>query len=148
MIVGITSDHRGFEIKNEIIKKIKDKNIEIKDNGCFTPGSCDYSLYGISLAEEVAKNNLTYGIAICGTGIGMSIACNKVKGIRCARVVNKEEARLARSHNNANMLALSAEMNLKDLLDIIETFITTEFSNEERHIRRIEKITNYENQMN
>lgn len=148
MIVGITSDHRGFEIKNEIIKKFKDKNIEIKDNGCFTPGSCDYSLYGISLAEEVAKKNITYGIAICGTGIGMSIACNKVKGIRCARVVNKEEARLARSHNNANMLALSAEMNLKDLLDIIETFITTEFSNEERHIRRIEKITNYENQMN
>ena len=120
MIVGITSDHRGFEIKNEIIKKFKDKNIEIKDNGCFTPGSCDYSLYGISLAEEVAKKNITYGIAICGTGIGMSIACNKVKGIRCARVVNKEEARLARSHNNANMLALSAEMNLKDLLDIIE----------------------------
>ena len=77
----------------------------------------------------------------------MSIACNKVKGIRCARVVNKEEARLARSHNDANMLALSAANNLSDLVEIIETFITTEFSNEERHIKRIEKITNYENQL-
>ena len=132
MIIGITSDHRGFEIKKEIIKDLKNKNIDIKDNGCFTPGSCDYSLYGISLAEEVANNNLDYGI---------------VKGIRCARVVNKEEARLARSHNDANMLALSAANNLSDLVEIIETFITTEFSNEERHIKRIEKITNYENQL-
>lgn len=147
MVIGITSDHRGFEIKSEIIKALKDKNIEIKDNGCFTSGACDYSLYGISLAEEVAKKNLDYGIAICGTGIGMSIACNKVKGIRCARVVNKEEARLARNHNDANMLALSATNNLEDLIEIIETFITSEFSNEERHIKRIEKITNYENQL-
>lgn len=148
MIIGITSDHRGFEIKKELIKELKNKNIEIKDNGCFTPVSCDYSLYGISLAEEVAKKNITYGIAICGTGIGMSIACNKVKGIRCARVVNKEEARLARNHNDANMLALSAATNFNDLIEIIETFINTDFSNEERHIRRIEKITNYENQLN
>lgn len=148
MIIGITSDHRGFEIKKEIIEYLKKNNIEVKDNGCFTLGACDYSLYGISLAEAVANKDVTYGIAICGTGIGMSIACNKVKGIRCARVVNKEEARLAKKHNNANMLALSAEYDLNTFLDIINTFINTEFSNEERHIRRIEKITNYENQMN
>lgn len=148
MIIGITSDHRGFEIKKEIIEYLKKNNIEVKDNGCFTLGACDYSLYGISLAEAVANKDVTYGIAICGTGIGMSIACNKVKGIRCARVVNKEEARLAKKHNNANMLALSAEYDLNTFLDIINNFINTEFSNEERHIRRIEKITNYENQMN
>ena len=140
MIIGITSDHRGFEIKKELIKELKNKNIEIKDNGCFTPGSCDYSLYGISLAEEVAKKNITYGIAICGTGIGMSIACNKVKGIRAGLCSESFSAKMTRKHNNANVLCLGARVTGIELAkDIVKTFIEEDFEGG-RHQKRIDML--------
>lgn len=145
MLIGITSDHRGFELKKELIKYLEDKEYKVKDLGCFTSSSCDYSTYGIELGEEVAQGKLTLGIAICGTGIGMSIACNKVKGILCAKVDNEEEARLAKVHNDANIIAMSSLVGFEKAKEIVDIFLTTDFSNEERHLRRINRIREYEN---
>ena len=100
--------------------------------------------YDLGSGEAVAKGNTDLGIAICGSGIGISIACNKVKGIRCAKVSNKQEAKYTRNDNDANIIALSAEVPEEEALEIITTFINTPFSNEERHIRRINKIKEYE----
>ena len=105
--------------------------------------SVDYPQYAYKIGESVRDNKIDLGILICGTGIGMSIACNKVKKVRCAKVTTKEEAFLARSHNNANVIALSE--NITNYKEIIDTFLTTDFSNEEKHIRRVEMIDNYDN---
>jgi len=117
---------------------------EMIDYGTTSEESVDYPDFGISLGEAVAKGNTDLGIAICGSGIGISIACNKVKGIRCAKVSNKQEAKYTRNDNDANIIALSAEVPEEEALEIITTFINTPFSNEERHIRRINKIKEYE----
>ena len=104
--------------------------------------SVDYPDYAFKIGESIANKGIKLGILICKTGIGMSIACNKVRGVRCAKVDNVEEAKLTRLHNNSNVIAISA-LN-KNALEIVKTFLDTEFSNEERHIRRINKITEYE----
>ena len=106
----------------------------------------DYPDYAFLLGKEVANQNVDYGVAICGSGIGMSIACNKVKGIRCAKVSNVEEARMTRNDNDANIVTFGEKLELEEALEIIKNFITTPFSREERYRRRINKIKEYEEQ--
>ena len=144
MKIGISSDHRGYETKQELTNILKEKGYNIIDYGTNNTESVDYPTYAFKLCEEVKKQNLDFGIAICSTGIGMSIACNKVKGIRCAKVDNTKEAILTREHNNANVIALSARKSTLELKDIIDKFLTTKFSNEERHLRRINKLEDYD----
>ena len=144
MNIGIASDHRGFEIKQKLTNYLTKKGYNVINYGTDSKESVDYPDYAFKLCESLTQNEIIYGIALCGSGIGISIACNKVKGIRCAKVSNEKEAKLCRLHNNANVIALSAEMSLLEIKDIIDAFLTTNFSEEERHIKRIEKIGKYE----
>lgn len=139
-MIGIASDHAGFELKEKLKQELKD--YQIIDYGTMVDTSVDYPDYAFKIGESIANKGIKLGILICKTGIGMSIACNKVRGVRCAKVDNVEEAKLTRLHNNSNVIAISA-LN-KNALEIVKTFLDTEFSNEERHIRRINKITEYE----
>ncbi|MBP3800393.1 MAG: RpiB/LacA/LacB family sugar-phosphate isomerase [Bacilli bacterium] len=142
MKIGIASDHRGYELK-EYLKTNLD-GYEVVDYGTNSNESVDYPDYGILLAEKVKNKEVKFGIAICGSGIGISIACNKVKGIRCAKVSTINEAIYTRNDNDANIVALSSEIEKKLALEITEKFLNTPFSNDERHLRRIEKIKKYE----
>ena len=145
MKIGITSDHRGFELKTKLIDYLKKKNFEVIDFGSNSTEMVDYTIYAFNLGERVAKKEVDFGIVICGTGIGISIACNKVKGIRCAKVDNAKEAELTRKDNDANVLALNGSMPLYRAKDIVDKFFSTDFSNVERYIKRIGHITEYEN---
>jgi len=143
MNIAIASDHRGYELKGKIINYLKEKGYNITDYGTDSSDSVDYPIYAFKLGESIRNNINDFGILICGTGIGMSIACNKVKNVRCAKVNNVEEAILTRQHNNANVIALSE--NAQNVFEIVDKFINTSFSNEEKHIRRVEMISNYDN---
>lgn len=142
MKVGIVSDHRGYELKKELVKELT--NYELIDYGTYSTESVDYPDYAFLLGDKVVKKEVDYGIAICGSGIGISIACNKVNGIRCAKVNTVLDAKMTRLDNDANIIALSAKTNKNDAIELINTFLETNFSNEERHINRINKIKNYE----
>lgn len=142
MKIGIVSDHRGYDLKNKIIKNIN--NIEFVDLGTYSKDSIDYPDYAFKLCEKISNKELDLGIAICGSGIGMSIACNKVKGIRCARVTTIKDVKVTRNDNNANVIAFSSEINFNKVKRMIEEFINTPFSKEERHNKRINKISEYE----
>jgi len=140
-VIAIGSDHGGFELKQEIIKHLTKKEIGFEDFGCFSEASCDYTDYGKAVAEAVASGKYEKGILICGTGIGISITANKIKGIRCALCSDCFSAEATREHNDANILALGGRVVGVGLaLKIVDTFLNTPFSNEERHIRRISKI--------
>ena len=141
MKIAITNDHRGYDLKKYIIKNMK--NIEFVDLGANSKDFSDYSTKGIELGKYVVKNKC-FGIAICGSGIGMSIACNKVKGVRCAKVDFIKEAIVTRRDNDANIVAISGEMNFDRAIRIIEEFINTDFSNIDRYIKRINQINEYE----
>ena len=145
MKIGIANDHRGYNLKEQIIDDLREK-YEIIDLGTDSNISVDYPDYAFKLGEKIRDKELDFGIAICGSGIGISIACNKVKGVRCAKVSTKEEAIYTRNDNDANIVALSEKTTKEEALDIINTFINTPFSNEAKHIRRIYKITKYEEQ--
>ncbi len=145
MKIGIASDHRGIELKKEIIEYLKQKNVEFTDYGTNSTESVDYPDYAKIVGNKINDKEIDFGILICGTGVGMCIAANKVKGIRCANVHNVEEAFLSRSHNNANIIALTSSLTKELASRVIERFLNTPFSNEARHIRRIEKITEIEN---
>ena len=142
MKLGIASDHRGYHLKEKIKEAIED--IEIVDFGTNSEESCDYPDYAFKLGEAVANKEVDYGIAICGSGIGISIACNKVKGIRCAKVSNREDARVTRIDNNSNIVAFKEDVPIDEALNIVYTFINTDFSEEEKHHRRVDKIIKYE----
>ncbi len=144
MKIGIASDHRGYPLKEKIKKELKKKKYEVIDYGTDSTESTDYPDYAFKLGENVRDKNVDYGIAICGSGIGISIACNKVKGIRCAKVSNQDEAKVTREDNNSNIVAFSEKVPIEEALNIIETFITTDFSPLEKHHRRVEKIIAYE----
>lgn len=144
MKIGIASDHRGYPLKEKIKKELKKKEYEVIDYGTDSTESTDYPDYAFKLGENVRDKNVDYGIAICGSGIGISIACNKVKGIRCAKVSNQDEAKVTREDNNSNIVAFSEKVPIEEALKIIETFITTDFSPLEKHHRRVEKIIAYE----
>lgn len=140
-MIAIGCDHGGYELKEKVVAFLKEKNIEVKDCGCYSKDSCDYPLFGRAAAEAVASGECEKGIVICTTGIGISISANKVKGVRCALCSDTLSAKMTRLHNNANMLAMGAGMVGENLaFDIVETFLGTEFSGEERHQRRIDLI--------
>lgn len=144
MTVFIGCDHGGLELKSAIIKKLTEGGVEVNDLGTFTTDSVDYPDYGFAVAESVAKTPGTLGIVICKTGIGMSIAANKVKGVRCGLCTSVDMARLCRNHNNANVLALGASnTDIDTALDIVDAFMKSEFDGG-RHAKRVGKINAYE----
>lgn len=141
MMIAIGSDHGGFELKEFVIKHLKESGMEVKDVGCYDKSSCDYPVYGRAVAEAVASGECEKGIVICTTGIGISITANKVKGIRAALCTDSLMAKLTRLHNNSNVLALGAGIVGPNLaLEIVDVFLGTEFSGDERHQRRIDGI--------
>ena len=140
-MIAIGSDHGGFELKKEIMAHLDARGLEYKDFGTYSDASCDYPAYGKAVAKAVASGECERGIIICGTGIGISIAANKVHGIRAALCGDCFSAEATRQHNDANVLALGARVVGPGLaLKIVDTFLDTPFSNSERHIRRIEMI--------
>lgn len=141
MKIAIGCDHGGFNLKPVLIDYLNKKGIEFKDFGTFTAESCDYNDYAAPVANAVANGEFDRGILICGTGIGMSIAANKVKGIRCAHCHDVFSAKATRQHNDANILAMGERVIGAGLmLEIVDAFLNTEFSNDERHVRRVGKI--------
>ena len=125
-------------MKQVVIKYFEEQGIAYKDFGCYDKNSCDYPLFGKAAAEAVASGECEKGIVVCTTGIGISMAANKVAGVRCALCQDTFSAKMTRLHNNANMLALGGGIVGPNLaLDIVETFLNTPFSEEEKHCRRI-----------
>lgn len=148
MKVSIGSDHAAYNLKSVIIEHLKEKCIEVIDRGTYSLDSCDYPDYGIAVAEDIAAKRVDKGIVICYTGIGISIAANKVKGVRCALVNSVDAAILTREHNDSNCLAMGAKYTPNELaIEIVDTWLNTNYSNMEKHTRRINKITNYENEV-
>lgn len=145
MKIGISCDHHGLEIKKHIIEFLSSKGYEVVDYGPNDENAVDYPDYAFRIGEAVRDKNIDLGILLCNTGIGMSIACNKVKGVRCAHVSNVYEAEMTRLDNDSNVIALSARLNINDIDNIIYTFVNTEYKYVERHQVRIDKINNYDN---
>ncbi|MDE6029433.1 MAG: ribose 5-phosphate isomerase B [Clostridiales bacterium] len=144
MTVYIGSDHGGIALKKAIIDQLTAQGVTVCNVGTDTEASCDYPDYAFKVAGAVASGKAERGIVICRTGVGMSIAANKVNGVRCALCLNEEMARLCREHNDANCLALGAANTDTDTaLKIAQTFLTTDFAGG-RHANRVEKITAYE----
>ena len=142
MVVAIGNDHRGLKLKNEIINHFK--NITFINVGTNDELPADHPIYAFKVGEMVTSKQAQFGILICGTGIGMSIAANKIKGIRCARVFNEDDAFTAKNHNGANVIAMGSSLSLNEIKQIVDTFIVTKSPSEERHLRRIEKVNNLE----
>lgn len=140
-MIAIGCDHGGYDLKQVIIKYLEEKGIPYEDKGCYDKSSCDYPVYGKAVAQAVADGVCEKGIVICTTGIGISITANKIKGIRAALCSDPLSARLTRQHNDANVLALGAGIVGPNLaLEIVGTFLHTDFSKEERHQRRVNMI--------
>ena len=140
-MIAIARDHGGYDLKERVKKYLEEKNIPYQDMGCDSKASCDYPVFGHAAARAVADGTCEKGIVICTTGIGISISANKVKGIRCALCSDPLSAKMTRLHNDANMLAMGAGIVGENLaLEIVETFLNTPFSGEERHSRRISLI--------
>lgn len=140
-MIALGSDHGGYDLKEVVKEHLQKRGFEVKDFGTYSKESCDYPDFGRAAAEAVASGECEKGIVICTTGIGISIVANKVKGIRCALCSETTSARLTREHNDANMLAMGGGLvgNLL-ALEIVDTFLDTEFSDMEKHSRRISKI--------
>ena len=137
-MIAIGSDHGGFELKEAIKKHLDKRGLEYKDYGTYTKDSCDYPVYGKLVGHAVADGECDRGIIICGTGIGISITANKIKGVRAALCGDCFSAEATRLHNDANILALGARVTAEGLaLKIVDTFLDTPFSGDERHLRRI-----------
>ncbi len=140
-MIAIGCDQGGYELKQEIMKHLTERGLEYKDFGSYSEASVDYPEYGKLVANAVAAGECERGILICGTGIGISIVANKIKGIRAANCTDCFMAEATRLHNDANILALGGRVVGAGLaLKIVDTFLDTPFSNEERHIRRINAI--------
>ena len=141
MKVGISNDHSAVELKNSVMSHLKEKGYEVVNYGTDSTESYDYPLAGSVLAKAIQNKEVDLGITICGTGVGISIACNKHKGIRACCCSEATSARLTREHNDANIICFGARIVSTELAnDIVDTFLTTPFSNGERHKRRIAQI--------
>lgn len=144
MKISIGSDHKGYQAKNAVIEYLKKQNISVTDYGTYSEDSCDYPDYAYPVAKQVAAKEADFGILICYTGIGMSIAANKVKGIRASLVGKVEDAILTREHNNSNVLCLSAKNTpINTILEIVEAYLKTDFAGG-RHQNRVDKIIKVE----
>ena len=140
-MIAIGSDHGGYALKEQIKNHLDELGLAYKDCGTDSDASCDYPIYGEAVARAVADGEAERGIVICGTGIGISIAANKVPGIRAALCGDCFSAEATRQHNDANILAMGARVVGEGLaLKIVDTFLDTPFSHDERHVRRIAKI--------
>ena len=140
-MIAIGSDHGGFELKKKLMEHLGERGLEYKDFGTYSSASCDYPVYAKAVARAVAAGECDRGIIICGTGIGVSITANKVRGIRAALCGDCFSAEATRQHNDANILCMGARVVGEGLaLKIADTFLDTPFSNDERHIRRISMI--------
>ena len=142
-MIAIGCDHGGFALKQEIIEHFKATNVAYKDFGCYNTDSVDYPEYAKMVSEAVLSGECEKGVLICGTGIGISIAANKIPGIRCALCHDVFSAEATRQHNDANIVALGGRViGPSHAIKVVDTFLSTPFSNDERHIRRIAKIEN------
>ena len=142
-MIAIGSDHAGYDLKNEVIKYFEENGIEYKDCGTYSKESCDYPIYAEAVARAVQKGEAEQGVLVCGTGLGMSYAANKLKGIRAAALSDCVSARLAREHNNANIVCFGQNIVGKAVaLEIIKIFLSTEFQGgrHERRVAMIDKI--------
>ncbi|CVI71404.1 Putative sugar phosphate isomerase YwlF [Clostridiales bacterium CHKCI001] len=140
-MIALGCDHGGFELKQEVIQYLKENQIEYKDYGCYDTASVDYPVYARKVAKAILDGEAEKGILICGTGIGISIAANRIKGIRAALCSDCFSAQATREHNDANILCMGGRVVGAGLaVKIVDTFLHTEFSNDERHIRRIHLI--------
>ena len=137
MKIAIATDHGAVALKNAVIAHLEAQGHEVKDFGTYEPVSCDYPIYAAAAARAVASGECQRGIVMCTTGIGMSIACNKIKGIRCALLHDLKSAELTRQHNDTNMMSLGAGVTEEALaLQLVDVWLRTEFSGVERHARR------------
>ncbi len=143
MKIGIASDHRGYKVKEMLKEKLS--GYTVVDFGTDSEEPTDFPVYAKKLGVAILSKKVDFGIAICGTGIGMSIALNKMKGIYCAKVSTPSEARLAKSHNDANAIAISEELPEELIMEIIKDYINTPFSNVNKYIKRNEMIKEMEN---
>ncbi|HEY4931666.1 MAG TPA: ribose 5-phosphate isomerase B [Terriglobales bacterium] len=140
MKIALGSDHAGFELKEKIKQKLQARGIAVDDRGTHSADSCDYPDYAQAVAEQVAAHGADFGILVCGTGIGMSMAANKVPSIRAARVMSESDAELSREHNDANVLTLGARITSdEETFKIIDKWLATPFAGG-RHGRRVDKI--------
>ena len=141
MKIAIGCDHGALDLKNVMVEHLKNKGYEVFDFGTYTAASCDYPEFAAAAAKAVASGECDKGIVLCTTGIGVSITANKVKGIRCALLSDVMSARLTREHNDTNMMAIGAGVVGQMLaLQIADTWLETDFSGDERHQRRINKL--------
>ncbi len=141
-MIALGNDHAGLELKNCVKAHLDERNIEYKDFGTYTPDSCDYAVYAEKAARAVAGGECELGLLFCGTGVGISMAANKVKGIRAACCSDAFSAEMTRRHNDANMLCLGGRVVTPEkAIELVDIFLDTPFSNEERHIRRIAQVT-------
>ena len=145
MKVALACDHRGFEAKRRLLPVLKKMGHEVNDFGCDSPASCDYPDFAVPVARAVASGKDEIGILLDGSGIGMSVAANKVKGVRAALVWSEETAVLARQHNDANVISVGGRMHtLDEMTHFVDLFLATAFTGEERHARRIAMLADYE----
>ncbi len=148
MKIAIGSDHAGFRLKEIVKNFLKTRNIEVEDFGTYTEESVDYPDYAFKVGEAVARKDFDFGILICGSGIGMSIAANKVKGVRAALCNDLYTAHVSREHNNANILCIGGRVIGEEVAkEIVLVWLNAKFEGG-RHERRINKITDYENETN
>lgn len=146
MKIGISSDHRGFETKQILTKYLKELGYDVVDYGTNSTDRVDYTKYGFMLGEAVAKKDVEYGVAICGSAIGISIACNKVKGIRCGKVNTVEEAIHGKENDFINVIALSGNLPIELNKEIVNAFLNSkENMTDPSYKRRVDEIINYEN---
>ena len=145
-MIALGSDHAGFELKQVIIRHLEERNIEYKDYGPYSADSVDYAVYAEKTAKGVVGGECELGILCCGTGVGISIAANKVRGIRACCCSDKFSAEMTRLHNDANMLCLGGRVVTPEkAIELVDIFLDTPFSGEERHQRRIDQIIDLEN---
>lgn len=144
-MIALGCDHAGLELKNAIKAHLEERKIEYKDYGTYTEDSVDYAVYAEKTARAVASGECRLGLLFCGTGVGISIAANKVKGIRAACCSDKFSAEMTRLHNDANILCTGGRViTVEKAIELVDIFIDTPFSGDERHIRRIAQITDLE----
>ncbi|MBR3403315.1 MAG: ribose 5-phosphate isomerase B [Parasporobacterium sp.] len=140
-MIAVGCDHAGYELKNELIRHLKDRGFEVEDLGTYSTESCDYPDYAKKVCEEVVSGRAEKGLLVCGTGIGMSMAANKVRGIRAAVLSDEFSAQATREHNDANVLCLGARVLDTDrAVKLLDIFLDTPFSEGANHIRRIGKL--------